>query len=218
MPTINIVIAESDAMLTSLYRKMIEAVTGYTVTGTAADEAGLLSVLRRMDEDETNLVLLDIAILGDEGADAFLAIRSEFPRTDFIVLSSEKSPMAVRKAICSGAFDYLIKPFEWRRLAKAIEAYGEYCARLVNRSGPWRQEDLDRLLGFRMRIGAGKGVAPKGYQEGILARLVTLLRRSARPISAAEAGKMLGISRTRSAREALLSRGSPLPKGNTIDR
>ena len=115
---------------------------------------------------------------------------------DFIILSSEKSPDVVRGAICSGAFDYLIKPFEWERLTRALAAYSEYYHGLVGRDMPWRQEDLDRLLGFRKRISGTPGGAPKGFQETLLIRLGKLLQESRKPLSAADAGRMLGISRS----------------------
>lgn len=193
MYSLPVLIAEPDPMLRTLYRKVVVEGQGYSFAG-FAEKGGEIAPL--LSKTTVNLVLLDIALPGFNGLEGFRRMRTNFPRVDFIILSSEKSPDVVRGAICSGAFDYLIKPFEWERLTRALAAYSEYYHGLVGRDMPWRQEDLDRLLGFRKRISGTPGGAPKGFQETLLIRLGKLLQESRKPLSAADAGRMLGISRS----------------------
>lgn len=193
-------------MLRALYKKVVLGASGYTFAGFAENGSEIASIL---SETAVNLVLLDINLSGFNGLEGFRKMRADFPRVDFIFLSSGKSPDVVRGAICSGVFDYLIKPFEWERLTRALMAYSEYYHGLVGRDRPWRQEDLDQLLGFRKRLFGAPDGTPKGFQETILIRLGKLLQESSRPLSAAAAGRMLGISRSSARRylELLAHRG-----------
>jgi|LSQX01.3.fsa_nt_gb two-component system response regulator DctR len=201
-----VLIAEPDPMLRTLYRKVVLEGQEYSFAGFAENGEEIVPLLSKTT---VNLVLLEIALHGFDGLEGFRRMRAHFPRVDFIILSSEKSPDTVRGAICSGAFDYLIKPFEWERLTRALAAYSEYYRGLVGRDMPWRQEDLDRLLGFRKRLSGAPEGAPKGFQETLLIRLGKLLQESRKPLSAANAGRMLGISRSSARRylELLAERG-----------
>jgi len=60
----------------------------------------------------------------------------------------------------------------------------------------YREEDIDRLPGFRKQLPENSQPTPKGFQETLLNRLFNLLRESSSPLSASEAGRMLGISRS----------------------
>ena len=193
MYPLNILIAEPDMMLRALYRKTVSEVPGYVFAGYADNGDALHSIVACT---AVNMVLLDILLPRFGSLEGFRAMRAEFPRTDFIILSSEKTPDIVRGTICSGAFDYLIKPFEWERFERALAAYGEYHRSLVDRKRPWRQEDIDRLPGFRKQLPDTAQPVPKGFQETLLNRLFNLLRESSRPLSASETGRMLGISRS----------------------
>ncbi|NLD95571.1 MAG: response regulator [Synergistaceae bacterium] len=193
MYPLNILIAEPDMMLRTLYRKTVSEVPGYVFAGYADNGDALHSIVACT---AVNVVLLDILLPRFGSLEGFRAMRAEFPRTDFIILSSEKTPDVVRGTICSGAFDYLIKPFEWERFERALAAYSEYHRSLVDRKRPWRQEDIDRLPGFRKQLPENSQPTPKGFQETLLNRLFNLLRESSSPLSASEAGRILGISRS----------------------
>jgi two-component system response regulator DctR len=190
---LHVLIAEPDIMLRTLYRKIVSDIPGYVFAGFADNGDALHSILACAS---VNLVLLDILLPRFGALEGFRKMRTEFPKIDFIILSSEKAPDIVRGTICSGAFDYLIKPFEWERFERALVAYGEYHRSLVDRKRPWRQEDIDRLPGFRKQLPENSQPAPKGFQETLLNRLFNLLRESSIPISASETGRMVGISRS----------------------
>lgn len=190
---LNVLIAEPDAMLSALYREIVSDFQGYLFAGFAGDGAALRSQLARLP---VHIVLLDILLPGFGGLDEFHGLRADFPRTDFIILSSEKAPDVVRGTICSGAFDYLIKPFEWERFRRALRAYEEYHHGLAGRKRPWRQEDIDRVTGFRNQASEREIDIPKGFQETLVHRITNLLSDSCLSLSAAEAGRMLGMSRS----------------------
>jgi response regulator of citrate/malate metabolism len=205
MNRLKVLFAEPDPMLCRIYEQLIDDLSGYRSAGSAGSGPELRAALER---EPVNLVFLDIALPDLKGLEGFLQMRSAFNRSDFIILSSERDPETVRGAICSGAFDYLIKPFDWKRLKRALDAYSDYHNGLTGRTRPWRQEDLDRLLGFRERLFESKGT-PKGFQESVLQAVAQVLAEAGDPLSAAEVGRHLGISRSCARRylELLLDRG-----------
>ncbi|NLM71551.1 MAG: response regulator [Synergistaceae bacterium] len=180
-------------MLRTLYRDIVTENTGYLFAGFADDGVSLGSQLA---SSSIHLVLLDILLPAFNGPEDFRRLRAEQPRVDFIILSSEKAPDIVRGTICSGAFDYLIKPFEWDRFRRALKAYEEYHRSLVGRKRPWKQEDIDRVTGFKKRMADFSRGIPKGFQETLINRITNLLDESELPLSAQDTGRMLGISRS----------------------
>ena len=205
MPELQVAIAESDPMLRSLYQKMVFLSPGFAFDGFADSGSGLENLLSKR---LPNLVLLEITLSGMEGLDGLRRIRSSFPRVDFIVLSSSKEPDIVRGALCAGAFDYLIKPFEWERLTGALDAYRKFNLGLTGRCRPWRQGDLDKLMGLRNRLARSEH-APKGFQDKLLTQVKNLLQESVEPLSAADVGCIIGVSRSTARRylELLVEHG-----------
>lgn len=206
MPDLHVAIAETDPMLRSLYQRVVCLTDGFRFGGFADNGEALVSLL---SQRLVHIVLLDITLPEFEGLEGLQKIRPKFPRVDFIVLSSEKAPDAVRGALCVGAFDYLIKPFEWERLVDALNVYRKYYFGLTNRSGPWEQRELDKLMGYRGRIAVSRTSVPKGYQGKMLVQVRSLLQESGCTLSAADVGRMLGISRSTARRylELLVERG-----------
>ncbi|GAB6280688.1 MAG: two-component system response regulator DctR [Thermovirga sp.] len=206
MPDLHVAVAETDPMLRSLYQKVVCLTDGFRFGGFADNGETLVSLL---SQRTVHIVLLEITLPKFEGLEGLQKIRTRFPRVDFIVLSSEKGPDAVRGALCAGAFDYLIKPFEWERLVDALNIYRKYYFGLTNRSGPWGQRELDKLMGYRGRIASSNASVPKGFQGKMIVRVKLLLQESGCTLSAADVGRMLGISRSTARRylELLVERG-----------
>ena len=193
MQPLSVLIAEPDVMLRTLYRDIVTENAGYTFAGFADDGTALCSQLTNLS---VHIVLLDILLPAFNGLEEFRKLRAEHPRVDFIILSSEKAPDIVRGTICSGAFDYLIKPFEWDRFRRALKAYEEYHHSLAGRKRPWKQEDIDRITGSKKHMGECAYGVPKGFQETLINRMTNLMNESGVPLSASETGRMLGISRS----------------------
>ena len=147
---------------------------------------------------EADLVLLDLYLKDFNALEGLDELRKEFPRTDFIVASSGEDPNLVRKALCQGVFEYLIKPFSFERLRLALRNYHIYHQSLTGRTRPWQQEDLDTLVSLRARdpSWANNRAIPKGLQLKCLNEVENLLRDNNDTFSAQEVGDALGISRS----------------------
>ena len=77
--------------------------------------------LRRFEEDEPDLVLLDLAMPGRDGVDVCREIRRTSP-TPIIVLTGESDEQAKVEALDAGADDYVTKPFGRQELLARIRA------------------------------------------------------------------------------------------------
>lgn len=195
MRSLKVLIAESDPLLQKLYAEVVESDGTFTLLKCVGTGPQLFEAMRCVD---TDLVLLDLFIK-DFNADKDLdELRTEFPRTDYIVVSSGENPDLVRKALCAGVFEFLVKPFSFDRLRAALKNYRIYYHSLTGRTAPWQQEDLDALVAMRNRdavLTSGRAV-PKGLQLKCLNDIEEFLRTHEGTFSAQEVGEELGISRS----------------------
>lgn len=193
---LRVLVAEPDPMLRSLYKDLVVEGGHYVLAGTVATGAALFPFLARTT---VHLVLLDVFLPDLGGTDGLRRLRQDHPRTDFVVLSSGERPDVVRDALCIGAFDFLVKPFSFGRLRSTLQAYILFYRGLTQKSGPWRQEELDCLLTARRERPLGTdnmAFPPKGLQAKLLQDFLDVLRSSETPLSAQEAGCRLQVARS----------------------
>ena len=79
------------------------------------------AALRRFEQDEPDLVLLDLAMPGRDGVDVCREIRRT-SATPIIVLTGESDELAKVDALDAGADDYVTKPFGKQELLARIRA------------------------------------------------------------------------------------------------
>jgi diguanylate cyclase (GGDEF)-like protein len=100
---------------------------GYDVTAVpSAEEA-----LERFGRDPFPLVITDIRMGGMSGIDLLKEVRSLRPETEVIMITSYASLETAVLALRSGAYDYLIKPFEELELVVAAVTRALEKSRLV---------------------------------------------------------------------------------------
>lgn len=100
---------------------------GYDVTTVpSAEEA-----LERFGSDPFPLVITDIRMGGMSGIDLLKEVRTIRPETEVIIITSYASLETAVLALRSGAYDYLIKPFEELDLVVAAVARALEKSRLV---------------------------------------------------------------------------------------
>jgi DNA-binding NarL/FixJ family response regulator len=81
-----------------------------------------LEAVRKVEELQPDLILLDIALPRLNGLEVARRIREFAPSTKILFLSVESSPDVVREALSLGALGYVHKPELQRDLMPAIEA------------------------------------------------------------------------------------------------
>ena len=87
-----------------------------------AEASDGLEAIRKADELQPDLILLDIALPRLNGLEVAKRIREFSPSTRILFLSGESSPDVVREALNLGALGYVHKPELQNDLVPAIEA------------------------------------------------------------------------------------------------
>ena len=192
---LKVLIAEADPLLQKLYSDLIAEEHSYSVVKCVSTGPKLFEAIRLFQAD---LVLLDLYLRDFSAIEGLDELRKEFPRTDYIIASSGEDPELVRKALCQGVFEFLIKPFSFERLRLALRNYQVYHHSLTGRTRPWQQEDLDTLVSMKARdpSWANNRAIPKGLQLKCLNDIEQFLRENPDTFSAQEIGDKLGLSRS----------------------
>ena len=195
MRRLKVLIAESDPLLQKLYSDGIINDSAFTLLKCAPNGTQMFEIMHCVDVD---LVILDLYLKNFSAENGLDELRKEFPRTDYIVVSSGDDPEIVRKAICAGVFEFLVKPFSFERLRATLKNYQIYHHSLTGRTRPWQQEDIDALVSMKSRDAAfaGDRLIPKGLQLECLNDIENFLKESEDTFSAQEVGERLGISRS----------------------
>jgi len=79
------------------------------------------AALRALIEAPPDVVLLDILMPGLSGLDTLPSIRALAPGVPVIMVSGAADEQLGRRALASGAFDYVLKPVDLRHLADIVE-------------------------------------------------------------------------------------------------
>jgi DNA-binding NarL/FixJ family response regulator len=84
----------------------------------AEDEEGALA---RLDQEKVNLVITDLFLADGSGLGIMKHLQECCPETKCIVITGHASLDSAISALKKGAFDYLMKPFEYEELKSAVE-------------------------------------------------------------------------------------------------
>jgi DNA-binding NarL/FixJ family response regulator len=93
----------------------------FQVVAEAGTAAEAVEMTRKFEPD---LVVMDVRLPDGSGIEACREIRSEFPNTRVVILTSYPDEEAVLSAIIAGASGYLLKQIRSRDLVGALESVG----------------------------------------------------------------------------------------------
>ena len=122
MNPIRVLIADDDAGMRLVMRKLIDRAEGYALCGEAADGEALLQLY---DEYRPEVVLMDVEMPGKTGIECARAIQDRDPRAVLVFATAHEEYM--KPAFEVYAFDYLVKPF---RVERALETLSRIRDRL----------------------------------------------------------------------------------------
>lgn len=209
-PTIEVLIIEDDVKIAEINRRFIEKVDGFHVVGIATDD---VQAKEQLDILQPNLVLLDVYFPGSNGLDMLSYIRQHFRDTDVIMITAAKEAEAIREAVRSGAFDYIMKPLVFNRLQETLQRYLDFHRELnrLHHSGSINQSDVDRLISGTGKKDSRSEISylPKGIDKLTLVKIVQAISTAANGMSADQIAKEIGVSRSTGRRylEHLVSSG-----------
>lgn len=116
MNPIRILIADDDAGMRLVMRKLAEQAEGYELVGEAEDGEKLIELY---DALKPEVVLMDVEMPGMTGIECARAIQDRDPRTVLVFATAHEEYMA--SAFEVYAFDYLVKPFRVERAMQTLE-------------------------------------------------------------------------------------------------
>lgn len=210
LPAVEVLIVEDDLRIAEINRRFVEKVEGFQTVGIATDE---LQAQEQLEILKPHLVLLDIYLPNTNGLDILQFIRRHYRDTDVIMITAAKELDAIREAVRSGAFDYIMKPLIFDRLQETLLRYMDFRRELIrlNESGTIDQSDVDRLLSGTAKKEARSETAylPKGIDKLTLVKIVQAISHAAEGLTTEQVAKMIGVSRSTGRRylEHLVSLG-----------
>ncbi|MBN3554572.1 response regulator [Fictibacillus nanhaiensis] len=191
MSEIKVLLIEDDPMVLEINKAFIEKVKRFKVIETASNGTVGLEMIRKYKPD---LVVLDIYMPEQDGMETLRQIRAERIQVDVIVITAANDLETVRSMMQNGAFDYIIKPFTFERIEKALKKYRTYNA-TMSPSGTATQKDLDNLFFSEIRDVPVTLELPKGLNELTLKQITSFIEAQTEAKSAEEVAEGIGIAR-----------------------
>jgi len=187
MLTSTVYIVEDDADAREVFVKLLQS-SGFRVQSFASAEELLRA--RVWDEERPSCVVVDVHLPGMSGLELQNALRAEARRLPVIMMTGRGDVATARAALLSGAFDFLEKPVELKRLLPAVqtalasdlEAFElarkrSQGAELIKRLTPREYEVFQHVAdGLTAReIGLKLGISPRTV-EGYRTRVMDTLK------------------------------------------
>jgi DNA-binding NarL/FixJ family response regulator len=114
---IRVLVVDDHALVRAGISAVLAAAEGIAVVGDAADGREAVALTRRLRPD---VVLMDLAMPGLDGAAATLRIRAADPAVRVLVLTSFADETGIQTALAAGADGYLLKHVRPGELVAAI--------------------------------------------------------------------------------------------------
>ena len=115
MDPIRILIADDDAGMRLVMRRLAQQAEGYELAGEAEDGIKLIELYDRLRPE---VVLMDVEMPGMSGIECARAIQDRDPRTVLVFATAHEEYM--KNAFEVYAFDYLVKPFRVERALQTL--------------------------------------------------------------------------------------------------
>ena len=177
---IRVVIADDQRVVRDGLAMLIGLIEGIEVVGTAADGVEAVDLARDIRPD---VVLMDLRMPEMDGANATRRIRSSFPATQILVLTTYADDASLFPALQAGARGYLTKDASAEEIEVAIRAVAAGRTHL----DPAVQE---RLVSAVTEAAHGDGSPP----DDLTSREVEVLKLIAAGLSNAEIASALVVS------------------------
>jgi response regulator of citrate/malate metabolism len=193
---ISVLIVEDEVLIAQAHAAYLERLpefrcVGVVHTGRDAMRATSTAIA---EGNPIDLVLMDIGLPDASGLDVAAALGGMRPSPDVIAITSARDLQVVRSAVAHGVALYLLKPFTFAAFRDKLERYLEFRAALPAGGTAVSQRDIDRAMGA-LRGADERATAPKGIAPQTLDDIARVVRGARQGIGAAEAGKVLGVSR-----------------------
>jgi DNA-binding NarL/FixJ family response regulator len=117
-PPLRVAIVDDDGAMRATLAALIEQATTLSCVG---QYASVEQAMRGLAAAPTDVLLLDINMPRESGADGVKRLRGAYPNMAVLMLTAFSDDVRVFKSICNGAVGYLLKSITPERLVMAIE-------------------------------------------------------------------------------------------------
>jgi two-component system response regulator NreC len=116
---IRVVLADSHALMRRSLRLLLDGEDDVEVVGEAED---LASVVRHVEGDQPQVLLLDLSMPGGSSVEAISHLRERVPATQVVALTMEDDPVFAQRAFAAGAVGFVMTERSDAELLQAIQA------------------------------------------------------------------------------------------------
>ncbi len=150
-PLFRLLIVDNEARMCHLLKTYLETNQIAVETALSGEEA-----LKKFEEKSFDIVVTDLKMPGKSGLDVLVAIKEKSPETDVLLMTAYATAQTAVEAMKRGAYDYLIKPFDFEELRLKIDRIlGQKKLQAENRG---LKERLAQHYSFENIVGASPGM------------------------------------------------------------
>ena len=106
-----VLLVDDEPKIRDILQEFLE-ISGFTVVTADSGEQALQSIM----QSPPRVVLLDIRMPGMDGLLTLKHLRVSHPNLPVVIITQDEQEDTMREAVLLGAYDYLIKPFNFDQL------------------------------------------------------------------------------------------------------
>src|SRR5271155_4465824 len=114
---VRVVLADSHALMRRSLRLLLDGEQDVEVVGEAGD---LASVVRQVEGDQPQVLLLDLSMPGGSSVEAIGRLRERVPATQIVALTMEDDPVFAQRAFAAGAVGFVMTELSDAELPQAV--------------------------------------------------------------------------------------------------
>lgn len=190
MSDYEVLIAEDDFRVASIWQEFTSSVPGFHIAGEArtGEEA-----LHFLSQKAVDLIIMDVYMPDLDGVQLLYEIRKQSLATDVVVITAAKESDVILRMLRMGVLDYIIKPCGFERFQLALLHFKQFREALEKKE--LEQKQLDRILRTgSVNTNGNSRKLPKGLQEPTLKRVLTCFEQNPFSQSADDISKQTGLS------------------------
>ena len=112
-----VLVVDNERMILEILTEFL-ASQGYEVVGTR----GAADAFTMMEVSPPDVLLLDISMPLVDGVTVLRRVRALYPELRVVMVTANADEEVARDTLRRGAFDYVVKPFDFAHLARVVEA------------------------------------------------------------------------------------------------
>ncbi|MCH4176590.1 MAG: response regulator [Streptococcaceae bacterium] len=144
MSKLKLLIVEDDPMVLYINKNYLNKIAVFNEI-LEADSFNI--ALEHLTNHHFDLVLIDIHLKQGNGLDLAKAIRAKKIETEIIMVTASNNRKDIQEMLKIGILDYLVKPFNFKRLEKSILAFVKK-KNILEQAEKISQTEIDTLIGL----------------------------------------------------------------------